>query len=203
MQKVGHGDEGCSNYLHRYNKPRSGRQICKEMEQGRTAGMGMEEAAQDFGKAEDSGTNSFRNYSTRNQIIKWGRNNSSDNSASRTCIDMQCVKGKIISDHAYIRCWRNEEHMDNSEDERRALEDRFYQIYRPLQKQYELRYHMSFDIFGNDLIEIWEYEMEKKGRRICKVEEDTAEECFRRAIDYLEEYKRRKGKRYGQRKRAV
>lgn len=93
--------------------------------------------------------------------------------------------------------------MDNAEDERRALEDRFYQIYRPIQKQHGLRYHMSFDIFGNNLIEIWEYELEKKGRRICKVEEETAEECFRRAIDYLEEYKRREGKRDEQRKRAV
>lgn len=92
---------------------------------------------------------------------------------------------------------------NNVEDERGALEDQFYKIYRPLQKQHGLRCHMSFDIFGNDLIEIWEYEREKKVRRICKVEEETAEDCFRRAIDYLEEYKRREGKKHEQRKRAV
>lgn len=77
---------------------------------------------------------------------------------------------------------------ERDEDERRALEDKFYEIYRPLQKRHGLRYHMSFDLFGNNMIEIWEYVGEKKGWRICKTEAETAEECLRLAIGDLKWY---------------
>ena len=59
---------------------------------------------------------------------------------------------------------------------------------RPLQKSSGLRYHMHFDIYGNNLIEIWEYEGERKGRCICKVKEDTEIACYQRAIEMLESY---------------
>lgn len=78
--------------------------------------------------------------------------------------------------------------MNQTEDERQMLEQSFCRIYRPLQKQHGLRCHECFDVFGNNMIEIWEHEGEKRGRRICKVEEETAEECLRRAIDSLEWY---------------
>lgn len=78
--------------------------------------------------------------------------------------------------------------MDHAEDERKVLEDRFHKTYRSLKKKYGLRSHESFDIFGNNLIEIWEYKGERKGRRVCKVEEETPEECLRRATGDLEWY---------------
>lgn len=78
--------------------------------------------------------------------------------------------------------------MEENDKERRALIRKFYQIYRPLQKRRGLRCHMHFDIYGNNLIEIWEYEGERKGRCICKVKEDTEIACYQRAIDQLESY---------------
>ena len=44
------------------------------------------------------------------------------------------------------------------EDEYKEIVRKFYEIYRPLQKKYNLRYHMHFSIYESedDLIEIWE-----------------------------------------------
>lgn len=78
--------------------------------------------------------------------------------------------------------------MMNEDEQRRALIHSFYQIYRPLQKRHGLREHSHFDIYGNNLIEIWEYEGERKGRCICKVKEDTEIACYQRAIEMLESY---------------
>lgn len=80
--------------------------------------------------------------------------------------------------------------MEENDEERRVLIHTFYQIYRPLQKRSGLRCHMHFDIQDNNIIEIWEYEGERKGRCICKVKEDTEIACYQRAIDQLESYGR-------------
>lgn len=81
--------------------------------------------------------------------------------------------------------------MDGNDGERSALINKFYQIYRPIQKSHGLRYHMHFDIYGNNLIEIWEYEGEKRGRYICRVKEETETDCYKRAIEILESYNRK------------
>ena len=89
--------------------------------------------------------------------------------------------------------------MEENDEQRRALIHTFYQIYRPLQKSSGLRYHMHFDIYGNNLIEIWEYEGERKGRCICKVKEDTEIACYKRAIEELESYSGRETVRHEKR----
>lgn len=78
--------------------------------------------------------------------------------------------------------------MEENDEQRRELIHKFYQIYRPIQKSCDLRYHMHFDVYGNNLIEIWEYEGERKGRCICKVKEETETACYQRAIELLESY---------------
>lgn len=47
--------------------------------------------------------------------------------------------------------------MEENDEQRRELIHKFYQIYRPIQKSCGLREHSHFDIYGNNLIEIWEY----------------------------------------------
>lgn len=78
--------------------------------------------------------------------------------------------------------------MEENDEQRRELIHKFYQTYRALQKRHSLRENSHFDIYGNNLIEIWEYEGERKGRCICKVKEDTEIACYQRAIDLLESY---------------
>lgn len=75
--------------------------------------------------------------------------------------------------------------MEENDEQRRELIHKFYQIYRPIQKSCGLREHSHFDIYGNNLIEIWEYKGERKGRCICKVKEDTEIACYQRAIEIL------------------
>lgn len=90
--------------------------------------------------------------------------------------------------------------MEENDEERRALTHKFYQIYRPLQRMHSLRYHMHFDVYGNNLIEIWEYEGEQRKRRICKVKEESDIECYKRAIDELKSYgEESEGKTYAKR----
>lgn len=89
--------------------------------------------------------------------------------------------------------------MEENDEQRRALIHKFYQIYRPLQKRNGLREHSHFDIYGNNLIEIWEYEGERKGRCICKAREDTEIACYQRAIELLESYSGKKEVRHEKR----
>lgn len=53
--------------------------------------------------------------------------------------------------------------MEENDEQRRALIHTFYQIYRPLQKRHSLREHSHFDIYGNNLIEIWSMRAKEKG----------------------------------------
>ena len=78
--------------------------------------------------------------------------------------------------------------MDGNDEERSALIHEYYQIYRALQKRHSLREHSHFDIYGNNLIEIWEYAGERRGRCICKVKEETETACYKRAIEILISY---------------
>lgn len=54
-----------------------------------------------------------------------------------------------------------------------------------LNGSYAIKYK---ELYGNNLIEIWEYKGERKGRCICKVKEDTEIACYQRAIEMLENY---------------
>ncbi|MCM1296467.1 MAG: hypothetical protein NC311_13095 [Muribaculaceae bacterium] len=78
------------------------------------------------------------------------------------------------------------------EDEYTETVRKFYEIYRPLQKRYGLRYHMHFDIYGDGLIEIWEYKGETRGKRIVLARETEDVDCYKRAIDELNSYKLKK-----------
>lgn len=85
-------------------------------------------------------------------------------------------------------------------DEYAQAEKAFYEIYRPLQKKYNLRYHTHFSILENEdgLIEIWEYIGEEHGRRILRVEETESIDCYKKATDQLKSYKQeREEKEHG------
>lgn len=91
--------------------------------------------------------------------------------------------------------------MMNEDEQRRELIRKFYQIYRQLQKRHSLREHSRFDIYGNNLIEIWEYGGKRKGRYICKVKEDTEIARYQRAIEMLESYSGKETVRHEKRAR--
>ena len=78
------------------------------------------------------------------------------------------------------------------EDEYKEIVRKFYRIYRPLQKKYNLRSHMHFSIYDEGLIEIWEYRGETQGKCIVRAKETEDIDCYKRAIDELENYKREK-----------
>lgn len=86
------------------------------------------------------------------------------------------------------------------EDEYKEIVRKFYEIYRPLQKKYNLRYHMHFSIYESedDLIEIWEYSGETRGKCIVRAKETEDIDCYKRAIDVLKNYKQeREEKEHG------
>lgn len=71
------------------------------------------------------------------------------------------------------------------DEEYKETVDRFYHMYRELQKKYNLRMNSSSGICGDSTIEV----LEKKGRektRIFKVTEDNDIACYKRAIGMLE-----------------
>ncbi len=77
------------------------------------------------------------------------------------------------------------------EDEYKQIVRKFYEIYRPLQKRYNLRSHTHFSIYESedDLIEIWEYKGETRGKCIIRAKETEEIDCYKRAIDELKNYK--------------
>ena len=86
------------------------------------------------------------------------------------------------------------------EDEYKEIVRKFYEIYRPLQKKYNLRDHMHFSIYESedDLIEIWEYSGETRGKCIVRAKETEEIDCYKRAIDELKNYKQeREEKEHG------
>lgn len=86
------------------------------------------------------------------------------------------------------------------EKERTALIQEYYRIYRQIQKGHSLREHSHFDIYGNNLIEIWEYVGERRGKCVCKIKENSEAACYKRAIEELKNYgKEREGATYAKR----
>lgn len=78
--------------------------------------------------------------------------------------------------------------MKENDKERRKLIREYCHKYMQLQKNHNLRQYSHFDMYGNNLIEIWEYEGGRKGRCICKVKEESEIACYQRAIEMLESY---------------
>lgn len=84
------------------------------------------------------------------------------------------------------------------EEEYSRIVRKFYEVYRPLQKKYNLRSHMKFNLYGDNMIEIWEYSDEARKKCVCKVKEETDAECYKRAIEELENYRtEREGTAHG------
>lgn len=79
-------------------------------------------------------------------------------------------------------------------DEYSEVVRQFYEIYRQLQKKHNLRLRIHFDIYDDGRIEIREYEGETCGKYVCKVKEKEDIECYRKAIQELEHYRREKEK---------
>ena len=79
----------------------------------------------------------------------------------------------------------------NYEEERTELMHEFYRIYRQMKKTMDIRHHTYFDIYGNNLIEIWKHEGKRRERKyICKVKEETETACYRQAIFEMLYYQR-------------
>lgn len=85
------------------------------------------------------------------------------------------------------------------EEEYSRIVRKFYEVYRPLQKKYNLRSHMKFSIYDDGMIEIWEYSGETRKKCVCKVKEATDVECYKRAIEELKNYRaEREGTTHGE-----
>lgn len=78
------------------------------------------------------------------------------------------------------------------DDERNKAMREFYQVYRPLQKKYNLRMHSHASIYDDAFIRIWEYKGEVRGECICYAKEEDEAACYRRAADELRNYSKRK-----------
>lgn len=88
------------------------------------------------------------------------------------------------------------------DDERsKAMRD-FYQIYRPLQKKYNLRMHSHASIYDEAFIRIWEYRGEVKGECVVYAKEEDEAACYRRATDELINYSNRKEEVRGNERKA-
>lgn len=75
-----------------------------------------------------------------------------------------------------------------SEDKRKIVIEDFYYIYRRLQKRYSLRMHSHFSIYGEGLIEIWEYQGDTRKRAICRIKEEDEVEHYKKAIQELKNF---------------
>lgn len=64
----------------------------------------------------------------------------------------------------------------------------FYAVYRPLQKQYNLRMRSHASIYDDATIEIYKYNGDIRGDRICYIKEEEATECYRKATEQLRTY---------------
>lgn len=84
-------------------------------------------------------------------------------------------------------------------EEYKELIQEFYRVYRLAKEKQNLRMNDHFGRDGN-LIEIWEYDGEKRKRCVCKVREENEAECYRRAIELLKIYGKKEGKGYAEQK---
>ncbi len=70
------------------------------------------------------------------------------------------------------------------DEEYREVINRFFGLYRELQKSSDLKIRLSFSAYSDGIIEIWE----KKGSEkncICKVEEKEDIACYEKAMGVL------------------
>lgn len=77
--------------------------------------------------------------------------------------------------------------IENEEERRKALKE-FYGVYRQLQKENGLRMHSSFSMYDDGLIEIWEYQGDRRTRNVCKIQGESETECYKRATETLKRY---------------
>lgn len=84
--------------------------------------------------------------------------------------------------------WQQAREVIRVDEEYKEAIREFYEVYRPLQKQYGLRMHSHFSIFDDDTIKIWEYHGDTRGDCICNVKEETDVACLRRATQELLAY---------------
>lgn len=84
--------------------------------------------------------------------------------------------------------------MENEKREEEYKESikEFYAVYNPLKRKYSLRMHSCFSTYDDGLIEAWEYDGDTRGKCILKVTEEDSIECYKRATEYLKDYKRRR-----------
>lgn len=74
------------------------------------------------------------------------------------------------------------------EEERSKAIAAFEQIYRSLQKKYNLRLHSVFSTGSENLMEIYEYIGEIKGDCICTVRDSDEVICYKKAAETLRGY---------------
>lgn len=84
---------------------------------------------------------------------------------------------------------------EQKEAEYREAVHKFYEIYRPLQKKYNLRMYLHLSIYDDGLIKAWEYHGETKGKCILRVKEAEDIDCYKKATEELKYYDKDKKER--------
>ncbi len=70
------------------------------------------------------------------------------------------------------------------DEEYRAVINRFFGLYRELQKSSNLTMHCSFSAYSDGIIEVWEGKGSEK-ICICRVEEKEDIACYKKAMGVL------------------
>lgn len=82
--------------------------------------------------------------------------------------------------------------MAKVDEEYRKVINEFYTIYRTLQKQHNLRMRSHASIYDDAYIEIYKYNGDIRGERICYIKEEEEIECYRKATEQLRTYSKGK-----------
>lgn len=75
---------------------------------------------------------------------------------------------------------------------------RFYEVYRPIGRRYNLRVHSSFSLYRPGFIKIYQGDGPDR-KQIIKVKEDEDIECYEKATEELirwEQSRRKENERY-------
>lgn len=74
-----------------------------------------------------------------------------------------------------------------TEGERRnAALDKFYKVYRELQKYDNLRLHTRESVYEDTLIEIYRYNGDKRGERVLRVTQEDTAAAYEQAAEQAE-----------------
>lgn len=78
-------------------------------------------------------------------------------------------------------------YVKENEKERKVLMHEFYRMYEQMEKRRRMGKRLYFSVYGNNVIEVWEY---KKGKRsnICRVKEDSETGCYQKALEIMKLY---------------